>query len=85
MREGALAEQTGTLKRESALPSTLHPNEVGVWLFRQDGADQGSTVEEIPFDRSEGVEPPEYDDVAEQLYNRAADLQDRLEELRRDP
>jgi len=85
MREGALAEQTGTRKRESALPSTLHSNEVGVWLFRQDGADQGSTVQEIPFDRSEGVEPPEYDDVAEQLYDRAADLQDRLEESRRDP
>ena len=84
MREGALAEQTGMRKRESALPSMLHPNEVGVWLFRQDRADQGSTVQEIPFDRSEGVEPSEYDDVAEQLYDRAADLQDRLEESRRD-
>ena len=84
MREGALAEQTGTRKRESALPSMLHPNEVGVWLFRQDRADQGSTVQEIPFDRTEGVEPPEYDDVAEQLYDRAAVLQDRLEESRRD-
>lgn len=85
MREGALAEQTGMRQRESALPRILHPNEVGVWLFRQDRADQGSTVQEIPFDRSEGVEPPEYDDVAEQLYDRAADLQDRLEESRRDP
>ena len=82
MREGALAEQTGTRKRESTLPSMLHPDEVGVWLFRQDRADQGSTVQEIPFDRSEGVEPPDYDDVAEQLYDRAADLQNRLEESR---
>ena len=84
MREGALAEQAGTRKRESTLPSMLHPDEVGVWLFRQDRAGQGSTVQEIPFDRSEGVEPPDYDDVAEQLYDRAADLQDRLEESRRD-
>ena len=84
MREGALAEQTGTRKRESTFSSILHPDEVGVWLFRQDRADQGSTVQEIPFDRTEGVEPPEYDDVAEQLYDRAADLQDRLEESRRD-
>ena len=84
MREGALAEQTGVRQCESALPSMLHPGEVGVWLFRQDQADQGSSVQEIPFDRSEGVEPPEYDDVAEQLYNRAADLQNRLEESRRD-
>ena len=82
MREGALAEQTGARKRESTLPSMLHPDEVGVWLFRQNRADQGSTVQEIPFDRSEGVEPPEYDDVAEQLYDRAADLQNRLEESR---
>ena len=71
MREGALAEQTGTRKRESTLPSMLHPDEVGVWLFRQGRADQGSTVQEIPFDRSEGVEPPEYDDVAEQLYRQS--------------
>lgn len=84
MREGALAEQSGTRERESTLPSMLHPDEVGVWLFRQDRADQGSTVQEIPFDRSEGVEPPEYDDVAEQLYDRAADLQNRLEESRHD-
>ena len=78
MREGALAEQTGT-PTESARSTALHPNDVGIWLFRRDGADRGSTFQEIPFDRSEGVEPAEYDDVAEQLYNRAADLQNKLE------
>ena len=83
MREGALVEQTGDRGRDSTLPSTLHPDEVGIWLFRQDGAGRGSTVQEIPFDRSEGVEPSEYDDVADELYNRAADLQNRLEESRR--
>ncbi len=82
IREGELAEQTRKPPAESALPSALHPSEVGIWLFRQDGADQGSTIQEIPFDRSEGVEPAEYDDVAEALYNRAADLQDKLEESR---
>ena len=69
---------------ESAHSSILHPNEVGIWLFRHGAVDRGSTVEEIPFDRSEGVEPPEYDDVAEELYNRTADLQNRLEEARDD-
>lgn len=82
IREGELEEQTGKPPSESALPSALHPNEVGVWLFRQDGTDQGSTIQEIPFDRSEGVEPEEYYDVAEELYNRSADLQNRLEESR---
>ncbi len=84
MREGALVEQTGDRGRDSTLPSTLHPDEVGIWLFRQDGAGRGSTVQEIPFDRSEGVEPSEYDDVADELYNRAADLQNRMEDSRRD-
>ena len=84
MREGALAEQTGDRRCESTLPSTLHPEEVGIWLFRRHGTDRGSTVQEIPFDRSEGVEPSDYDDVADELYNRAADLQNRLDESRRD-
>ena len=82
IREGELEEQTGKPPSESALPSALHPSEVGVWLFRQDGTEQGSTIQEIPFDRSEGVEPEEYYDVAEELYNRSADLQNRLEESR---
>ena len=82
MREGEIAVQTGKPAAESALSSALRPSEVGVWLFRHGAEDQGSTIQEIPFDRSEGVEPAEYDDVAEALYNRAADLQNKLEESR---
>lgn len=74
MREGELREKT-----EETLPCSLQPSEVGIWLFRKDGT-SGSTVEEIPFDRSEGVEPNEYEDVAEELYNRSANLQNQLEE-----
>ena len=81
MREGEIAAQTG---QPAALSSALHPSEVGVWLFRHGAEEQGSTIQEIPFDRSEGVEPAEYDDVAEALYNRAADLQNKLEESRGD-
>ena len=79
IREGELEKQLGKQPSDSTLPSSLHPSEVGVWLFRQNGTDQGSTIQEIPFDRSEGVEPEEYYDVAEELYNRSADLQNRLE------
>ena len=75
IREGEL--ETGG---SESLPSSLRPEEVGIWLFRKDGTTGGSTVEEIPFDRSEGVEPPDYEDVAEELYNRSANLQNRLEE-----
>ena len=82
MREGEIRKQTGETAREDHLPSVLHPNEVGTWLFRQSTTDSGSTIQEIPFDRNEGVEPEEYYDVAEELYNRSADLQNRLEESR---
>lgn len=81
IREGELEEQTGEPADEGALPSSLRPREVGVWLFRRDGDSTGSIVKEIPFDRSEGVESPDYEDVAEALYNRSAHLQDRLEEI----
>ena len=83
MREGVLAEESGEPTSETALSAALHPSEVGVWQFRHGPEEQGSTIQEIPFDRSEGVEPPEYDDVAEALYNRSANLQNKLEESRR--
>lgn len=82
-----LLKAIGNLMREGELgadslssPSSLQPHEVGIWLFRKNGT-AGSTVEEIPFDRIEGIEPTDYEDVAEQLYNRSADLQNRLERI----
>lgn len=82
IREGELGEQAGSPSGGEKLPSALRPEDVGIWLFRKDGSDSGSTVEEIPFDRTEGVEPRDYEDVAEALYNRSADLQNRLEETK---
>ena len=81
MREGELGEMTSNTVGEGSPPSSLRPNEVGVWLFREDESSAGSTVEEIPFDRSEGIEPKDYEDVAEALYNRSATLQNRFEEI----
>ena len=40
--------------RSLLIPVSLHPNEVGIWLFRHGAVDRGSTVEQIPFDRSRG-------------------------------
>ena len=76
MREGELAERAG----ETPPAHALRPGDVGVWLFATAGKGGGSSVREIPFDLVEGVEPADYEDVAEQLYNRSADLQNRLEE-----
>ena len=80
MRQGELVGEAADPVRAGTTPSCLKPHEVGVWLFsrREDGS--GSTVQEIPFDRTEGIEPEEYEDVAEALYNRSAELQNRLQE-----
>ena len=79
IREGELGEETVGNASNRSLRSSLRSHEVGTWLFRKDSVAGPSTVEEIPFDRIEGIEPHEYEDVAEQLYNRSASLQDRLE------
>ena len=81
MREGELDELTNSQEKGTSRSISLLPNEVGVWLFREDGDGSGSTIEEIPFDRSEGIEPQEYESVAEALYNRSATLQNRFQEL----
>ena len=80
IREGELEELTSRPEDEDSLAKSLRPNDVGVWLFRKDGTSSGSTVEEIPFDWREGIEPVDYEDVAEALYNRSANLQNRFEE-----
>ena len=78
MRAGELQE-AGRSPADDGPPSALRRDDVGIWLFSKDGPVSGSTVKEIPFDSIEGVEPPDYEDVAEALYNRSADLQNQLE------
>jgi len=81
MREGELQAYSERHVSDRAGSSALLPSEVGVWLFREDDDSSGSTIEEIPFDRSEGIEPEEYESVAEALYNRSAALQNQFQEL----
>ncbi|MDE0425043.1 MAG: AAA family ATPase [Candidatus Poribacteria bacterium] len=66
--EGLLAEQT------DASASWLLPEEVGAWHFQRD-----EPVKEIPFKPREGISPKDYEDVAEGLYNRSVNLQQRFE------
>ena len=68
MREGELEVKT------SEPASWLQQEEVGAWLFQKNGK-----VKEIEFDRIKGIEPMEYEDVAETLYNRWTDLQYQLD------
>ena len=74
MHEGELKEKGALRKETEKLSRWLLPEEVGAWLFQKNGQ-----VEEIKFNRIDGIEPTEYEDVAEALYNRWAGLQNRLE------
>ena len=74
MRVGILKEKDA-LKKETN--DWLLPEEVGAWHFRKD-----QPVKEIGFDPAGGIEPEDYEDVAESLYNRWAGLQNRIEELK---
>ena len=82
VREGELRQEQGEDPEPDASAPWLDPQEVGVWLFKdsQDGA--GATVKEIPFDRVDGLEPEDYADVAETLYNDSAKLQNQLEMIK---
>ena len=66
--EGLLEEDTGEP------PSWLLPEEVGAWHFQRD-----EPVKEIPFHPRKGISPEDYEDVAEGLYNRSVNLQQKLE------
>ena len=73
--------RVGMLKAKDALKKEtddwLLPEEVGVWHFQKD-----QPVKEIQFDHTVGIEPEDYEDVVESLYNRWAGLQNRIEELK---
>lgn len=80
MREGELEDRLGRSGGAARDSVSLRPRDVGIWLFRAGGDARGSKTREIRFDRVEGIEPSDYEDVAEELYNRSAELQNRLEE-----
>ena len=64
----------GLLEEETDEPASwLLPDEVGVWHFQRD-----EPVKEIPFKPREGISPEDYEDVAEGLYNRSVNLQQKL-------
>ena len=66
--EGLIGEQT------DGLASWLLPEEVGAWHFQKD-----KPVKEIAFHPRRGFSPKDYQDVAEGLYNRSVNLQQRYE------
>lgn len=80
IRKGELETAMGSNHDEAEHSSSLPIEDVGVWLFQKNDSNGGSTIREIPYDRSDGVEPTEFADVDEELYNRSAGLQNLLDD-----
>ena len=75
IREGSLREK-GVVRDKTNKPKRwLLPDEVGAWQFHT-----GKPVEAIQFTNLDGIEPADYEDLAENLYNRSAALHNQLEE-----
>ena len=74
IREGELRKQ-GESTGESA--DWLKKEEVGAWSFHKN-----KPVTELPFDLVEGIEPEDHLDIAEDLYNSSAGLQNRIEQTK---
>ncbi len=75
IREGSLKEN-GVVRDKTNKPERwLLPDEVGAWQFHT-----GEPVEAIQFTNLDGIEPADYEDLAENLYNRSAALHNQLEE-----
>lgn len=78
-----LLQQLGNLIREGEVnkqknqtPTSdnwLVKEEVGTWRFHRD-----EPVKEISFDRIDGIEPSDYEDVSDKLYDSAIRLQQQL-------
>ena len=70
IREGELKKLA---KNRTESESWMAKEEVGTWWFHRD-----KPVTEIPFDRIEGVEPQDYYEVADKLYNRFVRLEQQF-------
>ena len=82
IREGILNEK-GELRKKSdssnGQESWLLPDEVGAWHFHKE-----KPVERLHFTNIDGIEPLDYEDLAQDLYNRSAGLHNQLAETESD-
>ena len=84
-------EQIGNLVRLSGLPEkkrkgikgediVLHPDKVGVWLFKPTKSPKGSMVKEVKLDSETGLYGTGFEEVSETLYNESAAIFNRRQE-----
>ena len=75
IREGVLNEKGELRKKSDGPESWLLPDEVGAWHFHKE-----KPVERLHFTNIDGIEPSDYEDLAQDLYNRSAGLHNQLAE-----
>ena len=75
IREGVLKEKGELRKKSDGPESWLLPDEVGAWHFHKE-----KPVERLHFTNIDGIEPLDYEDLAQDLYNRSAGLHNQIEE-----
>ena len=75
IREGILKEKGELRKNPDGPERWLLPDEVGAWYFHKE-----KPVERLHFTNIDGIEPSDYEDLAQDLYNRSAGLHNQLEE-----
>ena len=84
-------EELANLVRLSELPAerrvgiddpdiVLSPDELGAWFFERESKNSGSVVREIPLDVESGTFPAGFGLISENLYNRWAEISNRIEE-----
>lgn len=74
IREGVLQEKGELRKKPNGPESWLLPDEVGAWQFHRE-----KPVEPLHFTNLDGIDPPDYEELALNLYNRSAGLHNQLE------
>ena len=74
IREGVLKEKGELRKKSNGPESWLLPDEVGAWQFHRE-----KPVEPLHFTNLDGIDPPDYEELALNLYNRSAGLHNQIE------
>lgn len=79
IREGVLKEKGEQRKKADGPERWLLPDEVGAWHFHKE-----KPVEQLHFTNLDGIDPPDYEELALNLYNRSAGLHNQIEETKGD-
>ena len=79
IREGVLKKKGELRKKPDGPESWLLPDEVGAWHFHKE-----KPVEPLHFTNLDGIDPPDYEELALNLYNRSAGLHNQIEETEGD-